>query len=209
MGHKSIWSEANSMERMEQLTSLAAESLQKRFILDLDQIMNTLKDNAEQITLDLLNTLHCVFDQAGELQKAGAKGPLAYISFSMLQSNLLLGKFSFQVDAYDERFLLDDNETAFDWDFSLLLQNVKQDFETVGALLRKSIVRVQEYELYELKKSYQMNYYSVAVGVLQQILPLCLKQLLPCGIKLSPEIQFTFGSYMENQMSFYQWRQEE
>lgn len=197
------------MERMEQLTSFAAESLQKRFISDLDQIMNSLKDNTEQITLDLLNTLHCVFDQTGKLQKAGAKGPLAYISFSMLQSNLLLGKFSFQVDAYDERFLLDDNEAAFDWDFSLLLQSVNQDFETVGALLRKSTIRVQEYELLELKQSYQMNYYATAVGVLQQILPLCLKQFLPCGIELAPEIQFTFGSYMENQMSFYQWRQEE
>lgn len=197
------------MKRMDQFISLADKSLQKRFTLDLEQIMSSLKDYSQQITHDLSDTLRCVFNEAGKLQKTGSKGPLAYISFSMLQSNLLLGKFSFQVDAYDQRFLLDDNEVVADWDFSLLLQNVNQNFESVGALLRKSIVRVQEYELWELKKSYQMNYYVVAVGILQQILPLCLKQFQPYGIEFASEVQFTFGLYMENQLSFYQWRQEE
>ncbi len=196
------------MDRMEELASLVSEPLQQRFLTDLDRIVLCMKDNAQVLNADLARSIQKAFDAAVCWQTAAKKRPVAYISFSVMQSNLLLEKYAFQIDAYDERFLVDDNEAASEWDFSILLQNLDTDFDVIAATLRQSVIRVQEYELWELKKAYHLNYYATATGLLQGLLPLCLDALSLDGIDVMPEIQFTIGPYMEKQMSFYQWRRE-
>ena len=196
------------MDRMEELASLVSEPLQQRFLTDLDRIVLCMKDNVQVLSADLARSLQKAFDAAVCWQTAAKKGPVAYISFSVMQSNLLLEKYAFQIDAYDERFLVDDNEAASEWDFSILLQNLDADFDVIAATLRQSVIRVQEYELWELKKAYHLNYYATATGLLQGLLPLCLDALSLDGIDVMPEIQFTIGPYMEKQMPFYQWRRE-
>lgn len=196
------------MDRMEELASLVSEPLQQRFLTDLDRIVLCMKDNVQVLNADLVRSMQKAFDAAVCWQTAAKKGPVAYISFSVMQSNLLLEKYAFQIDAYDERFLVDDNEAASEWDFSILLQNLDADFDVIAATLRQSVIRVQEYELWELKKAYHLNYYATATGLLQGLLPLCLDALSLDGIDVMPEIQFTIGPYMEKQMPFYQWRRE-
>lgn len=196
------------MERMEELASLVSEPLQQRFLTDLDQIVLCMKDNIELLSDGLLNALQEAVDEAACMQSAEKKGAIAYISFSLLQSNLLLEKYAFRIDVYDERFLIDDSEAASEWDFSLLLQNLDTNFDVIASTLRQSVIRVQEYELWELKKAYQLNYYATATGLLQGLVPLCLDRLSLDGIDTMPEVQFTVGPYMEKQLSFYQWRRE-
>lgn len=196
------------MDRMEELASLVSEPLQQRFLTDLDRIVLCMKDNVQVLSADLVKSIQKAFDAAVCWQTAAKKGPVAYISFSVMQSNLLLEKYAFQIDAYDERFLVDDNEAASEWDFSILLQNLDTDFDVIVATLRQSVIRVQEYELWELIKAYHLNYYATATGLLQSLLPLCLDALSLDGIDVMPEIQFTIGPYMEKQMPFYQWRRE-
>ena len=196
------------MDRMEEVASLVSEPLQQRFLTDLDRIVLCMKDNVQVLNADLARSMQEAFDAAVYWQTAAKKGPVAYISFSVMQSNLLLEKYAFQIDAYDERFLVDDNEAASEWDFSILLQNLDADFDVIAATLRQSVIRVQEYELWELKKAYHLNYYATATGLLQGLLPLCLDALSLDGIDVMPEIQFTIGPYMEKQMPFYQWRRE-
>ena len=196
------------MDRMEELASLVSEPLQQRFLTDLDRIVLCMKDNVQVLSADLARSLQKAFDAAVCWQTAAKKGPVAYVSFSLMQSNLLLEKYAFQIDAYDERFLVDDNEAASEWDFSILLQNLDTDFDVIAATLRQSVIRVQEYELWELKKAYHLNYYATATGLLQGLLPLCLDALSLDGISVMPEVQFTVGPYMEKQMPFFQWRRE-
>lgn len=196
------------MDRMEELASLVSEPLQQRFLTDLDQIMLSVKDNIQLLGTDLLNALQAAIDEAACLQTVAKKGAIAYISFSLLQSNLLLEKYAFRIDVYDKRFLIDDNEAASEWNFSVLLQNLDTNFDVIASTLRQSVIRVQEYELWELKKAYQLNYYATATGLLRSLLLLCLDKLSLDGIDVMPEVQFTVGPYMEKQMSFYQWRRE-
>ena len=196
------------MDRMEELASLVSEPLQQRFLTDLDQIVLYMKDNIQVLSAGLTSSLQTAIDQTTWWQTANKKGPVAYISFSLLQSNLLLEKYAFRIDAYDNRFLVDDSEAASEWDFSALLQNLNTNFDVIASTLRQSVIRVQEYELWELKKAYHLNGYATATGLLQGLLPLCLDALSLDGIDVMPEIQFTIGPYMEKQMPFYQWRRE-
>lgn len=196
------------MDRMEELASLVAEPLQQRFLADLDQIVLYMKDNIQVLSADLTRSMQKAFDEAVCWQTAAKKGPVAYVSFSLLQSNLLLEKYAFRIDAYDDRFLVDDSEAASEWDFSILLQSLDTNFAVIASTLRQSVIRVQEYELWELKKAYHLNYYATATGLLQGLLPLCLDALSLDGIDVMPEVQFTIGPYMEKQMPFFQWRRE-
>ena len=196
------------MDRMEELASLVSEPLQQRFLADLDQIVLYIKDNIQVLSAGLTSSLQTAIDQTICWQAANKKGPVAYISFSLLQSNILLEKYAFQIDTYDDRFLIDDSEAASEWDFSILLQNLDTNFDVIASTLRQSVIRVQEYELWELKKAYHLNYYATATGLLQSLLPLCLDVLSLDGIDVMPEVQFTVGPYMEKQMSFYRWRRD-
>lgn len=106
------------MDRMEELASLVSEPLQQRFLIDLDQIVLYMKDNIQVLSADLTSSLQTAIDQSICWQAANKKGSVAYISFSLLQSNVLLEKYAFRIDAYDDRFLVDDSEAASEWDFS-------------------------------------------------------------------------------------------
>lgn len=194
------------MDRMEELASLASEPLQQQFLMDLDQIVLCMKDNIRTLKAGLISSLQKAIDEAACWQRIGKKRAIGYISFSLLQSNLLLEKYAFQIDTYDDRFLIDNNEAASEWDFSILLQNLDTSFDVIASTLRQSVIRVQEYELWELKKAYGLNYYAAATGLLQSLLPLCLSELSLDGSGVLPEVQFTVGPYMEKQLPFYQWR---
>lgn len=196
------------MNRMEELATLVSEPLRQQFLMDLDQIALCMKDNIRVLTADLTSSLQKAIDEAACWQRAGKKRAIGYISFSLLQSNLLLEKYAFRIDAYDDRFLIDDNEAASEWEFSILLQNLDTNFDVIASTLRQSVIRVQEYELWELKKAYCLNYYATATGLLQSLLPLCLSELSLDEIGVMPEVQFTVGPYMEKQLPFYQWRRE-
>lgn len=195
------------MDRREMFVALTAECLQERFARDLTLIHTANKEHSSQLCSNLCEALLQIFEQAKSLQKLGQKGAIAYVCFSFLQSSVLLDQFALYIGAYDERFLLDSAEAAAEWDFSLLIQNIDTNFESVAQILRKTQTRVQEYEILELKRSYQTCYYPVVLEFLPTLLEECLKQLPLDTVQLCSEIIFTFGKYLEKQLPFYTWRQ--
>lgn len=192
--------------REEKLANLAGELLKDRFQRDMG-VLSQEPDGAAQIIADnLVKAMKDALTQALALQAQEKKGPVAFMSFSFLHSDLLLERFSLRLDVYDERFLLDEAEASADWDFSPLLNNVGFDLEPVYAALRKSVVRVQDYELMELRRAYLFNFYVVAIDCLTHLLPVCVNALTGQDAGFSEEVQFTAGPYMEKQALIHTWR---
>lgn len=196
------------MERLKQMAPLISNHLQQQFRNQLGQMLISIRDNYQVLCDSLLSALQQAFDMAGSLQASGEKGAIAYISFSLMQSNLLLCKHALQIDVYDERFLIDDHKAIAEWDFSILLPDIAQSFESISSILRHSMVRIQEYELMELQQAYQLNYYMVVLSVLKSFLLPCLDKLSLNKVNTLSEVQFTMGYYMERQTLFHQWRRE-
>lgn len=194
------------MDRRETLVTLATEYLQERFEKDLTSICEASVKYHSQLCGNLFEALHQLFKQTQLSQDTGQKAAIAYISFSQLQSNVLLNKFAFHIAAYDERFYLDGSDASVEWDFSQLIQNVDTNFEPIARILRKTETRVQEYEILELKRSYQIFYYPVVLEFLPQFVQECLIQMPRDTAQFCQEVVFTFGKYMEKQMPFYIWR---
>ncbi|MBQ3164633.1 MAG: pentapeptide repeat-containing protein [Lachnospiraceae bacterium] len=55
-------------------------------------------------------------NQIAEMQKQGKKGKIAYIHFSVLRTNILLGKHELRLDAYDENWYMDAVECSYHYD---------------------------------------------------------------------------------------------
>ncbi len=194
------------MNRAEQLKVVAEHELQSRFTKEAEQIVSIIEKQSNKLIIELSETLEDLFTITGALQNKGVKGIVSYICFSHLYSNLLLENFEFRVDAYDEHFYLDDSEASVDWSFASLVQSFPRDIGMVETNIRKSMVRVQNYEIYEITKMYQQNYFIVVLQLLLKILPYSIELLSKTEVNLAEEVQFTFGPYMEEHLPFYTWR---
>lgn len=192
------------MERMEQMASLAAEVMRRSFTDEIRDIFQSLEQDSQQIKDSIASAVLAALHEAARKEKA----PIAYVTFSLLQSNLLLGRCALRVDAWDKRFLLDDNEASSEWDFQFMLQRTGPDMKAVAAKIRETMTRVQDYELKELERAYLLNYYAIAFEVLRAALPACLPALMESPVPWSDEVNFTVGAYMERQQIICQWRPE-
>ena len=194
------------MERMEQMASLATDILREELVNDVKEIMSSLEQKTQQIVAEIASAVETALREAEHRQIAREKRAVSYISFSFLQSYLLLDRFAFRVDAWDERFMLDDREASSEWDFRTLVSCSGPDMNAVGKKVRETMIRVQDYELKELERAYRVNYFALAVEVLRAALPFSVDQVKRDSAELSPEIQFTVGPYMEQQQPIYIWR---
>ena len=194
------------MERMEQMASLATDILREELVNDVKEIMSSLEQKTQQIVAEIASAVETALREAEHRQIAREKRAVSYISFSFLQSYLLLDRFAFRVDAWDERFMLDDREASSEWDFRTLVSCSGPDMKAVAKKVRETMIRVQDYELKELERAYIVNYFALAVEVLRAALPFSVDQVKRDSAELSPEIQFTVGPYMEQQQPIYIWR---
>ena len=194
------------MERMEQMASLAIDILREELVKDVKEIISSLEQKNQQITAEIASSVEAALREARNRQKAGEKGAVSYISFSFLQSSLLLDRLAFRVDSWDERFMLDDSEASSEWDFRTLVSCGGPDMNAVAKKVRETMIRVRDYELKELERAYRVNYFALAVEVLRAALPFSVDQVKGSSAELSPEVQFTVGPYMEQQQPIYIWR---
>ena len=196
------------MERIDQMAILALDTFQKCFVNDIKEMVVLLESQKEHIINNITEALKTVLQAAAHWQNVEKKGPLNYISFSFLNSNLLLNHYAIRVDAWDERFFIDENEASSEWDFQNILCGTGLDMDAVSTAVKKTMIIVQEYELKELERAYLLNYYAFAIEVLKIAIPFCTHVMSESPAMLATEVQFTVGTYMEKQQPFYTWRLE-
>ena len=190
------------MERMEQMASLAAEAMRRNFTDEIGDIFRSLGQGSQQIKDSIASAVMDALHEAARKDKA----PIAYVTFSLLQSNLHLGRCALRVDAWDKRFLLDDVEAASEWDFQFIFQKIGPDMDAVAAKVRETMTRVQDYELKELERAYLLNYYAIAFEVLRAALPSCFPVWMESPAPWGDEVNFTVLGYIEQQQIICQWR---
>ena len=84
------------MERMEQMASLATDILREELVNDVKEIMSSLEQKTQQIVAEIASAVETALREAEHRQIAREKRAASYISFSFLQSYLLLDRFAFR-----------------------------------------------------------------------------------------------------------------
>ena len=194
------------MTRKEQLSAAVSEMLQSRLHQEAALFEEAVRLNGQKTVADVLLALQIALERAGQLQTDNRKGAVSFIGFSILFSNLFLGEYAIQINVYDEKFLVDDQDASAAWDFSLLMEGIDPSFAAVERVLKRSMARVQDYEIVELLREYRINYYVMALELACQAVSGCMELLRLPPVELASEIHFTAGLYMEAQRPFFVWR---
>ncbi len=73
------------------------------------------REHLEELIEKFVKCFSDYCNQIALMQKQGKKGDIAYIHFSVLRTNILLGKHELRVDAYDENWYLDSVECSYSY----------------------------------------------------------------------------------------------
>lgn len=71
-----------------------------------------IRDHFESLTAKFLECFSAYCRKISRMQRQGKKGPVAYIHFSVLRTNVLLNRHEIRMDAYDENWYLDREECS-------------------------------------------------------------------------------------------------
>ena len=120
---------------------------------------------------EFIMELDNLFRHAVDMQKENKKSEIDVVYFSFLHSNFLNNKFGYQVNLYDDRFFLDNDEVYIDWKPKIIFDGLDEDFKTIENSIRAKCVRLKEYEWLEIKQGYIVNFYVLCQNVIKAMLP--------------------------------------
>ena len=183
--------------------------LNKVEIKNFNEIRKMYLENKETFTKPFLKTMDCMFQDIIRLQECGKKGKVAYISFSMLYSNLLLDKNSLRIDIYDSNYVCDDVEVVGEWTPEHIFDRCKDDMDKAMRILSSDYIRVEPYEHRMLYQSYVADYYLLAVVILRDMLPMIKELKTYQHMQKEEEVVVIYGEYMDKGEKIYSIVNEE
>lgn len=171
-------------------------------ILNLQSII---QKNKREWTLALTEKFQQNFFRAEKKKDKNKKGKLRYITFSVLLTSILTGKYSLGINFYDEKFYLDEAEVFGEFELDYISDFVSKDMEAIKTWLRNKQILYNESDLFEMKKVLALNYTTVWVKELKDEILCCLNKSEFNHENLADKINVTFGSYLEKQASLFIW----
>lgn len=116
------------------------------------------------------NALGDAVSQGLLLQKFQNKGEIRYLYLSFLLSNSLSGETLVKIDLGGELGAADVHEVDAYWDYGDLLFYIDEDIEYFEKELKKTIPRMKEYEIKELKTAYLIANYRILEEILKSFI---------------------------------------
>lgn len=197
------------MDRIEQLTEAVKKDIVALFIANSERMLRDMPQQIEGICKDLSDALYEVLGNALVLQQNNMIGAIKYITFSIMQSDVLLRERKIQINVYDEQFYLSEVQAVSNWKCGVFFRHLDEGFSEVENILKKTFTRVQKYELKQIRQAHETLYYLFAIGILRILLPVTLVQIHIDDLSLSPAVLVTTGLYMEKQINVFTWENKE
>lgn len=137
----------------------------KELLVNLD---NYVKTHLEQLITQFTDCFCEYCDRIYQMQQRGAKGPISYIHFSVLRTNMLLKKHEIRMDAYDENWYMDSVECSGWYPVGAFYSYLEEYGEIVEELRRQSSGKIS---LAEAQKRVftESNFYLFYVAELIRI----------------------------------------
>lgn len=193
------------MERKKQIELALEPLLLEQLQADTHRLMKSIEHRADFIIGELSDVISVALAQAALHQRTSLKGPIAYISFSLLLSNILTDRHGFQVAVFDDSFFMDTQEAIADWRPNCIFAGMQQCFDAAASIVKQQIPRLQPYELVDPEHAFSLNYYGIAMEVLIHALPRVFETISISALKKADKVQVVTGPYMEKQDCIYTW----
>ena len=183
--------------------------LSKAYLDNYQKLENKFKENEKEIIGQIGLSMQEGIDQAVQMQEAGKKEKIKYISLSILLSSILTQEYSIGIDFYDKNFYLDE-ETVFteikiDLVKELINQYVEKDIKNLKIYQRQEKTNYPENEYIEIRKLQSMTYMLLYMKWTTENIQKAVKQLAIKNMQTEETVDITYGLYLEKQENIYKW----
>lgn len=200
------------MEELEQIEEDILKTtnfLSEAYLDNYQKLENKFKEKEKRIIGQVVLAMQEGIDQAVQMQQAGKKEKIKYISLSILLSSILTQEYSIGIDFYDKNFYLDE-ETVFteikiDLVKELINQYVEKDIKNLKIYQRQEKTNYPENEYIEIRKLQSMTYMLLYMKCIIENIQKAVKQLEIKNMQTEGTVDITYGLYLEKQEKIYQW----
>lgn len=196
-----------SGERPAEMMHFLQPYMGERFTESCRWIQAETDTRAAEIWAGLKDTICRVLQDADVLQKQKKKGGIQYLAFSFMQYGVYMDRLEMRVEALDDNFYLDGQETAGFYRAEFLQDRYMEDLAFLKRKAGEKYVRMQDYELEEIKKEYAGFFSSVLLRMMQGLTGLVTETVKESGVLTTDRFMVLYGEYMERAVILY--REEE
>ena len=161
-----------------------------------------LDSHAAAVWGELENAIRRVLNRAVEMQEMG-KGDIQYLSFSFMRYGACVDKPEIFIEALDDAFYLDEREAAFCYCPAFLQEWFREDCRILYRKAGEAFVRLQDYELEEIRKEYAGYYSSILFRMLRALAGPVVAAVRESGIPVTDRFTVIYGEYMGQAVVLY------
>lgn len=181
------------MERIIELEKAISEYRKKR--------LNTMQKHSP-LYIDSLKPAFCkklgnLIEDQIKRQKEDEMTKIKNIFLCRLLSSAYTDSYQVVLGFSDSSLYLDENQSQVYWSPPMLYKDLKEEMETVTSLLRKNFIRLQESELFTMKKRLMDDTWSFFEIVFRTLMQENFSQILNSSLRLEKEILIRSGNYMD------------
>ncbi len=183
-------------DRREEILQSMQPYMEERFQESGSSIQKKLEKRGNEFWDGMHGKIERIFVQVRYLQERGQKGEIAYLVCSFMQCGIYLNRLLLHIEALDEGFYLDEQETADCYDLQLLQDAYQGDMEFLHRKVLEKFIRVQDYELDEVSKVYSGYYNALMYRIMKSMGSLIMRTVSESGVRLSDSLRIMYGEYM-------------
>lgn len=151
------------MEREVALAHFKEHEVPKRTIASLHALDAYYQDHKEMLANDFLRSFEAICQRVVDMQRRGEKGKLAYLTYSMLRTELVLGSGHYLLEAADSSWFLDSAEcqTMYDASWAYRFLDRLTEEWSVAASGYAGQIRLPDMERIKLVEAEKFHQYVV------------------------------------------------
>lgn len=187
----------NLTDRREQISQFLQPYMEDCFQRSCIAIQVEIEREAEAIWDGLRKSIQECLRNAEIMQRQQGKGTLQYLVFSFLESSAYLDRLELRIDALDDGFYLDEQEAAGYYQPVFLQDRYLEDLNFLYQKTKENFIRLQNYELADIKKEYTSFYQSLLFRMIESMAGLIMEAVKDNGVVDAEHFKILFGGYMD------------
>lgn len=199
-----------TMNRQEEVFEIARQVLSKQAREDDQKLYDSYNKHKDAVLSDFYQNVRRLIILTQDKQEKLRKRPVQYVAASYLLSSSITGTFEFQLSLLDDQYFLDSVESCVYWTPKWLFATVESDWEILLNSVRSKVIRLHQYELDAIWRSYIFEFYN---GLAALFFAEHLKNAAIDGemesLSLADEVFFTYGGYMDRFIKLDTWKREQ
>ncbi|MBD5530680.1 MAG: hypothetical protein HDQ98_00545 [Lachnospiraceae bacterium] len=182
--------------RRNEIFQYLQEGMEKCFYKSCQSIQTEIENGGDRIWSDLKAILEQILMHVADMQKKNNKGSAQYLVFSFLNSSIHFEELELRIEVLDDGFYLDEQEAAGYYCPQFLQAVYLSGVECLCWEASEKFVRLQNQELFEIKKEYAKFYNALLCQMIKSLCGMIMGTVVESGIKMTEDFKIIYGEYM-------------